>query len=168
MSITKEKAITQLRTRARELGMVFRVQEKRIGGVQAYELVKRETGELIKSDLTVLSTYKEAKAGSFELLASQNNCESEDDKKQRLLIEKRDEIAAKMSNCISSVIRKEADDRIYASLDDPSRLLCRDSVVRKAAKKLDKKYNINITSLDYYNNIFIETLDNALASQTAH
>ena len=168
MSVTKQKAITQLRTHARELGMVFRVQKKRIDGVQAYELTNRATGELIKSDLTVFATFKDAQAGYFELLASKNGCESEADREQRVMAEQRDAIAAKMTSCINRVIRKEVDDSTYASLDDPRRFLCRDRVVRKAAVRINKTHNINIASRDYYHNIFIEVLDNALDLQAAH
>lgn len=168
MFITKQKAIAQLRTQARELGMVFRVQKKRIDGVQAYELINRVTGELIKSDLTVMASFKDAQAGAFELLASKNGCESEADREYRVMIEQRDDIAAKMTNCINSVIRKEADDSAYASLDDPRRFLCRDRVVRKAAVKINKTHNINIASRDYYHNIFIEVLDSVLELQAAH
>lgn len=80
MSLTKEAAIHKLRTRARELGMVFRVQKKRIGGIQAYELTNRETGELIKSNLTVFIAFDDMKAGRLETLARQSNCQSQHNK----------------------------------------------------------------------------------------
>lgn len=163
MLVTKEKAIRAVRTRARELGMVYRVQKLRIGGIQAYELVHKDTGALLKSDITAYSGYEDLQSGDLDILARDSGCETEQDRERRIMIERKDVTAARMAACIKTLIREET--RHAYGWHEAIGLPCKDSLTQKAAAKLGKIHNIDIINTEFYNELFTGILDDVFAEE---
>ena len=163
MLITKDKAIRAVRARARELGMVYRVQNKKIAGVQAYELVNKATNELLRSDITVQSGYEDMENGVLEAVALAGGCESEQDREWRIMLERKDITAARMAACIKTIIREETRHAYgwHARIGLP----CKESLIQMANVRLTKSHSINIIDNDFHNELFTEILDSVYAEQ---
>lgn len=163
MSITKDKAISAVRTRARELGMVYRVQKARIDGVQAYELANRNDNELLKSDLTAFGAYEAMLNGDLERIAADAGCESEKDREYRLMVEGKDRAQARMAACIKTVIR---DETIHAyDWHEPDGLPCKDLITGRSAARLKKSHKIDIVNQPFYRDLFKATLEEVYYEQ---
>lgn len=69
-TLTQSKALSEIRSYAKNLGMTFKRQNATINGQAAYMLTNRKTGEVLAKNFTLWTAYEDMQSGYFNQVAT--------------------------------------------------------------------------------------------------